>query len=453
MVRRLIQAGGMLGRSPFARSVGSLMALTAVGQGLYIAAAPLLGRLYSPEEFGLYGLFYLFVTTTAMFICLNYDAAIPAALSDEEAQKLSDVSIRVSVLVCAVIAVGLTFAIQFDIMGFGGLPWWAGVVAFAILWLQAVIQVVQAWYVRRQTAVAIGRAGVTLNGVRGGTQVGLGFVGGAWWGLGVGEVVGRVAALAHSLVEKGAWRPSGRLWRIALPGAVMSRYRRFPLVLLGSTAIEAVVLFSQIAVLNALYGAAGMGQYFMMRRMLDLPVAFAFKSLSDIFYGRLADHCRNAPERVKPFYVRSVLILAGLGFVGALPLMIWGEAIFRVVLGSAWGEAGVLAAVMAPSAVLNLAVAPAARIFGLSRRAWLRYAYTAANALSMLIVLSLAWTREWSLLVTTVGLSAAISLGYLVYFLAGVLAADRVVTAPERSDGPAMVTDPAIAPTTERPIP
>ncbi len=429
------------------------MALTALGQGLYIAAAPLLGRLYSPEAFGLYGLFYLFVTTAAMFICLNYDAAIPAAVTDEEAQSLSEASIRLSVLICALIAAGLTMAIQFDLMGFGGLPWWAGLLAFAILWLQALIQVVQAWYVRQQTATAIGRAGVTLNAVRCGTQVGAGFLGGMWWGLGLGEVIGRVGALTHSLMEKGAWRPAGRLWTFALPGSVLSRYRQFPLVLLGSTAIEAVVLFSQIAVLNSLFGPAGMGQWFMMRRTLDLPVAFAFKSLSDIFYGRLAAHCRDAPERVKPFYVRSVLILAGLGFIGALPLMIWGEALFKLVLGSAWGEAGLLAAVMAPSAVFNLAVAPASRIFGLSRRAWLRYAYTAANAVSTLVVLSLAWTREWSLFVTTVGLSAAVSFGYLVYFLAGVLAADRLIAAPEQAVGPATVADPAIAPTTERPVP
>jgi hypothetical protein len=71
----------------------------------------------------------------------------------------------------------------------------------------------------------------------------------------------------------------------------------------------------------------------------------------------------------------------------------------------------------------------------------------------MLVVLSLAWTQQWSLFTTTVGLSAAVSFGYLVYFLAGVLAADRLIVSPERADGPATVADPAIAPTTERPVP
>jgi O-antigen/teichoic acid export membrane protein len=450
MARRLIQAGRDISRSPFARSVGSLMALTAIGQGLYVAAAPILGRLYSPEAFGLYGLFYLFITTTAMFICLNYDVAVPAAVEESDAEDLAEAAVKISLLACAVIAALLTGAVAFDFMGFGDLPLWCGPVAFAVLLLQALIQIWQAWYVRRQTAVTIGQAGITLNAVRSGSQVGLGALGGAWWGLAAGEVVGRVASLIHTVGVRGAWRPRRGFLTSPLPWAALRRYRQFPLVLLSSTAIEAVVLFAQIATLSSLFGPSGMGQYFMMRRTLDLPIAFAFRSLSDIFYGRLAAHCREAPDRVKPFYVRSVLALAAIGFVGALPLMIWGEPMFELVLGSAWGEAGLLAAVMAPSAVLNLAVAPASRIFGLSSRAWLRYAYTAANAVSTAIVLVLAWTQGWSLFTTTCGLSAAISFGYLVYFLAGIAAADTLIAVERPVED---VDDPALAPTTERPVP
>ena len=441
MARRLIQAGRDISRSPFARSVGSLMALTAIGQGLYIAAAPILGRLYSPEAFGLYGLFYLFITTTAMFICLNYDLAVPAALDEADAQDLAESAIKVSVGISALIAAALTATIALGLMGYGGLPLWAGPLAFLVLVLQALIQIFQAWYVRRQTAIVIGRAGVTLNAARSASQLGAGTLGGAWWGLGAGEVLGRVAALMHTLFAKDAWRPRRGYWRRPLPLRTLGRYRQFPLVLLGATSIEAVVLFSQIAVLSTMFGPSGMGQYFMMRRTLDLPIAFAFRSLSDIFYGRLAAHCREAPERVKPFYVRSVLALAAIGFVGALPLMIWGEPMFELVLGSAWGEAGLLAAVMAPSAVLNLAVAPASRIFGLSQRAWLRLSYTATNAVSVGIVLVLADLQSWSLLATTAGLSVAGCVTYLVYFLAGTFAADRLLTFRPEPPAPDVARD------------
>jgi len=434
MPRRLVQHGVALSRSPFGRSVSSLMFLTALGQGLYVAAAPVLGRLYTPEEFGLYGLFYLFITTSVMFICLNYDMAIPAAVNEADANDLAEASIRLSVVVCAVIGALLTGAIALDFMGFGALPWWAGPLAFAVLLLQALIQVFQAWYVRAQTAVTIGRAGVTLNAVRGGVQIGLGTIGGAWWGLGLGEVLGRIGALIHSMGARGAWRPRGSLWSLGLPLATLRRYRQFPLVFLSNTAVEAVVLFAQIAALSAMFGPAGLGQYFMMRRTLDLPVGFASRSLSDIFYGRMAADCREAPHRVKPFYIRSFMILAGIGIVGAAPLMLFGEVAFEFILGPFWGEAGRLAAVMAPSAVLNLAAAPASRIFGLSKRPWLRSVYTAVNAVSTAIVLFLATTQGWSLFVTTAGLSIATCIVYLSYFVAGLFAADRLIS-PDQAEG------------------
>lgn len=432
MPRRLFQYGVALSRSPFGRSVSSLMMLTVVGQGLYIAVAPLLGRLYTPEAFGLYGVFYLFITTSTLFICLNYDMAIPAAVDEADANDLTEATIRMSVIVCAVIGALLTSAIILNLAGFGSLPWWAGAMAFAVLLLQALIQVIQAWYVRAQTAVIIGRAGVTLNAVRGGVQVGLGLLGGAWWGLGLGEALGRLGALIHSVGARGAWRPRTSLWSLKLPLATLRRYRQFPLVFLSSSVVEAVVFFAQIATLNTLFGPAGMGQYFMMRRTLDLPVAFAYRSLSDIFYGRMAADCREAPERVKPFYVRSFLILAGIGFIGATPLMIFGEPIFEFVMGPDWGEAGRMAAVMAPAAVLNLAAAPASRIFGLSERPWLRSVYTAANAVLIGIVLILATTRGWSLFTTTAALSIATCIVYLSYFLAGLFAADRLVSSSSR---------------------
>lgn len=436
MPKRLLQYGFALSRSPFARSVGSLMVLTAIGQGLYIAAAPLLGRLYTPEAFGLYALFYLFVTTSTIFICLNYDMAIPAAVDEADANDLAEAAIRLSVVVCAAAGALLTGAIALDLVGFGALPWWAGPMASSVLLFQALIQIFQAWYVRAQTAVTIGQAGVTLNAVRGGVQVGLGALGGAWWGLALGEVLGRVAALIHSVSARGAWKPRPGFAKARMPWSTLRRYRQFPLVFLSSNAVEALVMFAQIATLSTLFGPAGMGQYFMMRRTVDLPVAFAFRSLSDIFYGRLSDHCRNAPEQVRPFYLRSFLILAAIGYIGALPLMAFAEPIFEVVLGPAWGEAGRLAAVMAPSAVLNLAVAPAARIFGLSRRPWLRSVYTITNALSVALVLILASTQKWSLFTTTVGLSAATCFVYVAYFVAGFFAASSLLSSDSDGDKP-----------------
>lgn len=406
------------------------MALTALGQGVYLATAPILGRLYTPEAFGLYGLFYTFVVTAALFICLNYDIAIPAARDDAEAEDLSRGSLIFALLLAPLFGCLAAAFCYWDIAGFGRLPAWSGLIVAGVLLFQALIQIMQSWRVRRQDTLVIGRAGVTLNFVRGGVQVLAGLLGGTWWGLGLGELLGRLGNAVHlgrERPERPGWKPrfDGSLFRP--PWTVLRRYRQFPVVLLPSQAMDSVIQFIQIAWLTFLFGPAGLGQYFIMRRTLDLPVAFAFRSLGDVFYARLADHARNAPHHVRPFFVRSFLVLLVLGLIGGAPLMFFGPQIFRLVFGQSWGEAGLLAAVMTPAAVMNLAVAPASRVFALTRRPGLRYVFTLCSLVGTVLVLGAGWRCNLDLVGVTAGLSAVVSLSYFAYFLAGVVAAGDLI--------------------------
>ena len=150
-----------------------------------------------------------------------------------------------------------------------------------------------------------------------------------------------------------------------------------------------------------------------------MPVAFAFRSLSDIFYARLARDARDAPHRVRPFFTRSVALIAVAGFALGIPAMLASPAIFAFVFGAEWREAGVLAAIMAPAAIVNLAVAPVARVFALTTRPMLRYWFSAINLIGTAVTLTAAWYLSLDLLWTTVGLSVAIFLSYLAYFVAG----------------------------------
>jgi O-antigen/teichoic acid export membrane protein len=409
--------------SPFARTVSGLMVLTALGQLTYLVSAPVLGRLYSPDAFGQYGLFYTFLVTVALFPTLNYELAIPAARLDRDARRLAHLSQALATVIAPILGLIYFVMVHFGIAGFGVLPAWSALIVVAASYAQAMIQIMQAWSIRAQRTLDIGRSSISLNVSRGGAQICLGLANGPWWGLGLGELIGRAAAYFH-LQRTTPWRPV-QLRRLAgFPRRIAHRYRRFPLVILPAQALDGLVVLVQISGLTALFGAGGMGQYFLMRRTLDLPVAFVFRSLGDVFYARMAEHARIAPALVSPFYVRSFVVLLIIGAAGAVPLMMFGPALFRLVFGSAWGGAGMLAAVMAPSAVMNLAVAPASRVFALTHRSLLRYVYTVCQAVGTAVVLLSAWRWDLTLVQVTAALSLAISLSYLAYFLAG-LAATR----------------------------
>jgi len=407
--------------SPFVRSVGAFMIFTAVGQGIYLVAAPMIGRLFSPGEVGIYGLVLTIVTICAMFVCLYYDHAIPAAASDQEALDLTKACTTLALITCPLVGVMLSGLSTSEALA-DQIPFWSGPIAAGILFFFAITQLLQAWRVRRNDTTVIAHANLTLNLVRGAGQVGGGLLAPTWWLLLLGELAGRAATMAHMIVHS----RDGRVFRIGLGPDVrktMRKYSEFPLVLLPSQGLDTVAQFLQISGLTVLYGTSALGQYYLMRRTLDLPVAFFFRALGDVFYARQVTEARSAPERIRPFFVKSVLLLALVGFAGSLPLILFGRPMFLLVFGPNWGPAGTMAAIMAPAAVLNLAMAPVSRVFNLSRRPHLRFAFGAANLTGTLAVLALAYAEHFDILRTVAGISITTAAAYLVYFVAGWLAA------------------------------
>lgn len=413
--------------SPFVRSVGGLLVLTAAGQAVYLAAAPLLGRLFTPEAFGVYGLFYSLVVTAAIFNTLNFDQAIPAADDDGEADGLSYAALQASILLSFAFGLAAAAMAHWNVLGFGNLPVWAGALVTATLLLQSVTQVQQCWQIRKQTTLAIGQSGLSLNFGRAGVQIATGLAGVGWLGLGLAEVLGRLAAAIHLSLTPSRWLPRWQGLSRPAPADMLRKYRRFPLVLLPAQGADVVVIFFQVVGLTSLFGAAGLGQWFLMRRTLDVPVAFAFRSLGDVFYSRMANLAREAPQDLPRFYVRAFLALLFCGLLVGTPVMLFGPALFRLVFGEQWGEAGLLAAVTMPSVILNLAVAPASRVFSLTERSGLRYVFTVLHGLGSAAAILWAHLTHASLIQTAAGLSAAVAVSYVAYFLAGLAAARRPI--------------------------
>lgn len=401
---------------PFVRQISGVMALTATGQGLYMLAGPFIGRLYSPAEVGYFGLFVTVWTVLALFACGLYDLAIPGARNEHEARRLSSVSVGLGILIAMGCGAGVSLIAAHDWFGFGVFPIWAGAVMTAGMLAQTAVLVGQAWAIRRDRIMAIGRANVLMNGVRSVLQVVGGFALPLWGTMMAGEIVARLAQ-AWQMLKGPRERWAIFSWRGARETIVHNR--RFPIVFGPAFLLDIVGALIQTAMIGWYFGAADMGQYFLMRRTLDLPVAFAFRSLSDSFLARQLALSREAPHRLRPFFLRSALLLAVVGLVASLPLLVWGEELFRIFYGANWGPAGGLAAIMVPAMVLNLAVAPVSRIFQLTRMAHLRLLPGAVSVIGSLLVLGLASHYRLDLPATVAGISAAICLQYFVYFASG----------------------------------
>ncbi|MBK9321222.1 MAG: oligosaccharide flippase family protein [Bacteroidetes bacterium] len=84
-------------RSGFVKNVTTLVTGTAIAQFINILSTPLLTRIYSPEEFAVFQIFYSIAAIFSVIATLRYELAIMAPENEEEALDLVSISFYASV--------------------------------------------------------------------------------------------------------------------------------------------------------------------------------------------------------------------------------------------------------------------------------------------------------------------------------------------------------------------
>ena len=84
-------------RRHYRRDVLALMSGSAIAQALPIAAAPILTRIYSPDDFGVAALFLAVATVMASVVNGRYELAIGLPESDDDAINIAALGVVIAV--------------------------------------------------------------------------------------------------------------------------------------------------------------------------------------------------------------------------------------------------------------------------------------------------------------------------------------------------------------------
>src|SRR6185437_15099783 len=113
VISRAGELGAMLGertrrslaaRGSFAQNVLLMLTGTAFGQAISILLAPVLTRLYSPEQFGYLSVYTAALSILAVVAALGFDQAIPIATSEFEMANLFAISSAALIALTVLIA-------------------------------------------------------------------------------------------------------------------------------------------------------------------------------------------------------------------------------------------------------------------------------------------------------------------------------------------------------------
>lgn len=315
------------------RATLTLLAGGALAQVLPLALGPLLTRLYTPHEFGLYHLFAAVAANLAVVACARYEFALPMARDDDEANALRVLCLRLLAVATAIAALASVVW-----------AWRAG--AVWPLWLApavaalGVVSLATLWSTRLQRFRALAAARVAQHGGGALLQAGAGMAQTGLAGLIVAPIAAAVAAAA--------------LLRLPLTAALVARdrlvaaaraHREFPLLNTPHAFAGALQDTLAIALIAASQGAAAAGFWGLALRYLKAPATLVGGAVSQALYPRLASAATPAEGRAA---VRRVMLaLAAIAAPLVLALWIAGPWLFEFAFGAEWREAGDLARALA----------------------------------------------------------------------------------------------------------
>ena len=407
--------------------VSKILVGSVVGQGLVILASPLLTRLYSPSDFGLFAVFSSVVAILGAVANGRMDGAVPLPEDDKDAAAAAWAGIGIAAAFAAVVAVvGVAGGEQ--IAALLGVPalaavWWLVPLTALVIALQ---EVLSSWMVRQRSYSSIARRNVLQGVGQVGTQVGLGLAHLQPVGLLLGVAAGRLLAVGNLLSRSGLLRlrPDPGALR-----ATLRRWRRFPLVSSWSALINSGGVEAPVLVISVLYGNVSVGLLALTVRVVASPASFLGQAVAHVFVGEAAALIRAGTAELAALVRRTTTRLLAIGALPAVLLVVLGPLMFGLVFGDRWTAAGEFARWLALGYTAQLAVVPIAQTLALLERQGQQLAWDAFRLACTTGGPALCALFGGSITQAVIVLSAAQVVSYAVLFVLsrrGAVAFDRV---------------------------
>lgn len=350
-----------LSASRLSRNILAVASGTAAGQVITFAFSPLITRIYSPETFGVQGVFLSLVSILSPVIALRFPMGIILADDDEEAARLGWLamctSFAISILLGVVLLVGREPVLT--LLGSESL-------GPLILFLPLALLCVAAQDVANFRAAREGR--FRQVGIVNVVQAFVTSLARVLGGLAapVAAVLVAVTSIAPgiqaALLRLGEGRQRSRgasLYRRQILELV-KKYRDFPIYRVPTDVLNSASQSVPVIMLAALFSPAAAGLYTLTRSVLTLPANFIGVAIGNVLYAHYAE-CNRAAQPLLPILVRWTAGLATLAPI-IVGLAWFAPAAFAFLFGEEWREAGYYARWMSIWVAVGMANAPAVRL-------------------------------------------------------------------------------------------
>ncbi len=356
----------------FLRNVLTLLSGTVLAQAIPILLSPVLSRIYTPEEFGIFSIFSSFAAAVAVVATFRYELAIMLPEKESSAVNI----LRLAFIITATLTlILLIFILLFSRQ----LPVWLATpelhqmqfyLPFFLLFAGGA-QALNYWLSRQKKFRLLAAGKVSQSGITGIISIGLGINGFSSLGLMIGSIAGQFAAMAIYLA--GSIKKLAALEHFVSRKMMLENFRAYKTFLTINTPHAFSGVLQDILViflLNYFFPKSLLGSYAFAFRILKVPSALIGAAMFQVYFQKastLVADGKKLQSLTKSVYIQ--MSIAGVPIFTVLALL--APQLFSWIFGASWREAGVIAQLLSPWLLLNFIFSPVAAItIVLNKQQW-----------------------------------------------------------------------------------
>ena len=351
-------------KNSFSKNVAILLTGTIIAQAIPLAISPVLTRLFSPEEFGLFAVYFGISQIISVFITGRYEMAIILPEKDEDAINIVAVSMIITLFI-SIISLLIIFPLRYVIATVLNSPDVANylllipVTVFAI----GIYTIFNLWLNRKGHYKNITTGKITRSAFSSLFSIGFGMTLFKTGGLIIADTIGQLIAGFFVLI-KSLKSDRDKVSKVSKAGMMKQakRYVHFPKFNVISGLFEKASGQLPVILLASFFGTAISGLFSLSQRIIAAPGSIVGASVGDVFRQQVSiEYQKNGDCRETFLDLLKLLLL--IGIIPFSVLAVFAPFLFSFIFGPEWRIAGEYAQIMILMFFLSFVVSPLSNMF------------------------------------------------------------------------------------------
>ena len=343
-------------KSSFSKNVLTLMTGTTISQAIPVAISPILTRLYSPEDFGIFALFLSLTTIFGAVVTGRYELAVMLPKEDEKAKSIVALCILISLAFCSVLFVIIAFFHSYivNLLQDESISIWLYCVPF-VVFLIGLFNSLNYYFTRKKEFQNIAKANVSKSISLSFSQMLFYFVKGGAFGLVIGRIVSAIVAPVFLLYRLP--KSEKIIFEKEKIKTVAKRYIDFPKYSVWAGLFNNLALNFNNLIIPIVFSTTILGYFALVYRVLVLPFTLVSESLGQVFFKE-ASELKNQQKDVSKVIWKIASKMGIISVLGFGTLFFIVEFLFVFIFGEEWRIAGQYAKYLIPMFMIRFIVSP-----------------------------------------------------------------------------------------------